>query len=87
LYRKGPNTYARLQDGSWGVRCTSERIVCGTKTRVTVTKKNGDTEQHDIECIRHGRDREGYHWALCRIVDVDRGHGCEINERGFTRHG
>ena len=67
---KGPNTYTRLPDGTWGVRSTNERIARGYKGRITVVKKNGDTEQHDVECIRHGRGSDGFHWALCKIVDM-----------------
>ena len=65
------NTYAKLDDGTWGVRSTNPKCIRGYKSRVTVTKKNGDTEAHDIDCFWHYNDGKGQHIAMCTIEDVN----------------
>lgn len=67
------NTYTKLRDGKWGVRSTNLRIKKGYTGRVTVTKKDGDTEAHDVHCFWHGTSHKSPtgHVALCTIEDVD----------------
>ena len=69
------NTYTKLRDGTWGIRSTNPKCVRGYKSRVTVTKKNGDTEAHDIKCFWHGKDGQDEHIALCTIEDVN----CDVS--------
>lgn len=65
------NTYTKLRDGTWGVRSTNPQMVKGRTACVTVVKKNGDTAAHDVKCFFHGQDRQGEHYALCTIEDVE----------------
>lgn len=59
------NTYTKLKDESWGIRCTS-KVSPGEV--VTVTKKSGETKQETIKDIIWNKDNV---W-VCSIVQTQR---------------